>query len=308
MYWKKKGHIFTVNGQFEWMNSHAQVPTVLDLGETLRIFFSTRKTLTESKIGWLDVEASNPSVIKYLHNSPVLDNGLPGCFDEHGTMPSSIILTNKNDFYLFYSGWSQRITVPYSNLAGVAKSHDGKVFTRIGDGPVFSLNLTEPYSATSPFIFYENDKYYAFYCSGNGWHKVNDKFEHTYDIKLATSFDGVEWNQKGVVCINSSFPYEAITRPTILKLNNIYHMWFCYRGSEDFRGGSNSYRIGYAFSENLIEWNRNDALSGIDVSLDGWDSEMVAYPYVIKTKFGVYMFYNGNGFGKSGFGYAKLIF
>jgi len=33
---------------------------------------------------------------------------------------------------------------------------------------------------------------------------------------------------------------------------------------------------------------------------------MIAFPYISKYKKRNYMFYNGNGFGKSGFGYAEL--
>jgi hypothetical protein len=44
-----------------------------------------------------------------------------------------------------------------------------------------------------------------------------------------------------------------------------------------------------------------------DVSEEGWDSEMMCYPYVFDHKGERYMLYNGNGYGKSGFGIAKLI-
>ena len=83
-------------------------------------------------------------------------------------------------------------------------------------------------------------------------------------------------------------------------------MWFSYRGRKDFRYGSQSYRIGLAYSKDLINWTRNDKLSGIDISDSGWDSLMIAYPSIIKIKDKYVMFYNGNSFGKDGFGYAIL--
>ena len=83
-------------------------------------------------------------------------------------------------------------------------------------------------------------------------------------------------------------------------------MWFCFREINDFRDGANSYRIGYAFSYDKINWHRDDKLAGIDVASQGWDSKMIAYPYVVKHNDLLYMFYNGNGFGRSGFGYATL--
>jgi predicted GH43/DUF377 family glycosyl hydrolase len=57
-------------------------------------------------------------------------------------------------------------------------------------------------------------------------------------------------------------------------------------------------------SHDGIHWERKDDETGITVSEKGWDSEAIAYPYCIKVKNKWIMFYNGNGFGKTGFGYA----
>ena len=73
-------------------------------------------------------------------------------------------------------------------------------------------------------------------------------------------------------------------------------MWYSFRG--DF------YKIGYAESDNGIEWNRQDADAGIDTSDYGWDSEMIEYPYIFECIGNRYMLYNGNGYGKSGIGIA----
>jgi hypothetical protein len=306
MRWRKVDQIFAPSDNFGWMKSHAQIPTVLNLGSKLRIYFSTRTVSTESKTTFLDVDAKNPSKIIYLHDRPILSNGSPGTFDEHGVMPSSVLTDRRGKIRLYYSGWSRRTTVPYSNFAGLALSDDGIHFERMGDGPILSMNLHEPYSATSPFILTERGKFYAFYCSGTGWLKVNDQYEHTYDIKMAVSEDGIYWSQNGKQCFPKKHAQEAITRPVVLKIQNTYHMWFCYRGSLDFRDGVDAYRIGYAYSYDLKSWERNDSMAGIDVSPKGWDSGMLAYPYIVKTDHATYMFYNGNGFGKSGLGYATL--
>ena len=306
MRWVKKGHIFTPSHEFGWMNSHAQVPTVLNLGEKLVVYFSTRTIKSESKIACLELDAKIPKNILNIFSQPVIKQGQPGCFDEHGTMPSCIFEKNNGEKLLYYSGWSRRTSVPYSNLAGVCFSQDGYKFHRKFDGPVLSTNPMEPFSATSPFVYYIDGTYFCYYCSGTYWHKINKKFEHTYDIKLATSKDGINWYQSNRSAVPSSNPFEAITRPSIIKLNGSHHMWFCYRGSKNFRNGKESYRIGYAVSEDLYNWVRYDHKCGIDTSESGWDSYMLAYPYVIKTDYGIYMFYNGNGFGETGFGYAVL--
>ena len=70
-------------------------------------------------------------------------------------------------------------------------------------------------------------------------------------------------------------------------------MFFCYRHSVGFRSRERGYRIGYASSVDLISWTRDDAMAGIDVSPEGWDSEMISYPHVFALDGNVYMAYLG---------------
>jgi hypothetical protein len=84
-------------------------------------------------------------------------------------------------------------------------------------------------------------------------------------------------------------------------------MWYSYRGGVDYRTNPQaSYRIGYAQSKDGISWTRMDDSAGIDVSSEGWDAEMIEYPHVVQHHRTRYMFYNGNKFGESGFGFAEL--
>ena len=95
---------------------------------------------------------------------------------------------------------------------------------------------------------------------------------------------------------------QAFSHPTVWFDGIDYHMWFSYRsGLRD-----QTYRIGYAVSSDGIGWERDLVSSGIDVSSNGWDSEMIEYPYVFEHNGQVFMLYNGNGYGKTGFGLALL--
>ena len=78
-------------------------------------------------------------------------------------------------------------------------------------------------------------------------------------------------------------------------------MWFSYRS-----GSGEKYRIGYATSENGSSWTIDLENSGIDVSKNGWDCEMIEYPFVFDHDEKTYMLYNGNDYGRSGFGLAIL--
>ena len=85
-------------------------------------------------------------------------------------------------------------------------------------------------------------------------------------------------------------------------------MFFCYRQATDYRHNrERGYRIGYAYSDNLVEWIRDDRQVGIDVAEEGWDSEMAAYPHVFQLDQKIYMYYLGNQVGRYGFGLAELV-
>jgi predicted GH43/DUF377 family glycosyl hydrolase len=133
--------------------------------------------------------------------------------------------------------------------------------------------------------------------------------EPRYHLKYAESLNGIDWDRKGVVAIDYKSDDEAgIVKATVIKEEDKYRMWYSYRNFLNYRTDvNNSYKIGYAESDNGVDWMRKDHEAGMSPSADGWDAEMVAYPHVIKVKEKLLMFYNGNGFGKTGFGYAELI-
>ena len=125
------------------------------------------------------------------------------------------------------------------------------------------------------------------------------KPEHRYHIKYAESLDGLNWKRNALVAIDFSNEQEyAISRPTVIEDTDRWRMWYSFRGQ--------SYRIGYAESADGRQWKRLDYLVGIDVSVTGWDSEMIEYPFVFDHAGQRYMLYNGNGYGKTGFGLAIL--
>lgn len=307
MKWIKKSPIFKTDNQFSWMNSHAQCPTAIVLEDRIRIFFSARLINQESLPTFLDVEKDNPQKIIKLNSKPILERGRKGTFDENGIIPSYFI---KKDYllYFYYAGWSQCRNVPYKNFTGLAISNDnGITFEKYSEAPVFTLNKFDPLSATGPCIIERNNMYLAIYSTGIDWLEIDGKLEHTYLLTYAISDDAINWKPSGKLILNPENEFVAHCKPTIIKYNDIYHMWFSKRGSHNFRiSGANSYRLGYAYSTDLINWIRDDTKAGIDVSEEGWDSEMICYPHIVKNEEKYLMFYNGNGFGKSGFGYAEL--
>ena len=310
MKWIKKGFIFKPDGRYEWMQEFAQVPTPLELDDRIRIYYTTRPKPKNgqyvSYTSFIDVDKENPEKIIYIHDRPVLELGTVGAFDEFGIHPGDIARIN-GKLYFFYQGWERSVIVPYKTSLGIASSDDnGFTFYKCGAGPLMSRTLNEPF-LDNGFFVYKKDKYYLFYSTCFKWEKLQNKYEPIYKIVCATSEDGFVWNRDGKSIIESHIDKEITGRPTVLKINQCYHMWFCYRNVSSFRTCKNdSYKIGYAYSFDLYTWYRNDDLSGINLSDNDWDSEMQAYPYVLKIKNNIYLFYNGNNFGKDGFGYAIL--
>ena len=145
------------------------------------------------------------------------------------------------------------------------------------------------------------------YATTRKWIKIEGSYEPIYEISYAQSGDGISWRREAKQLLRPKSKYEVNTRPTVIMINGYYHMWFCYRDVFDFRpGGNGQYKIGYAYSYDMVNWIRDDSLAGIGLSDSGWDSEMMAYPYVLSVGSKIYMFYNGNEFGRYGFGYAEL--
>lgn len=314
--WKKLGCVFNPTdypNRPDWMHEFAQAPHVLEFDDYLRVYFNCRPKPDKngqyvSYCGYVDVDKNNLFNVLKIAEKPVLELGKLGTFDEFGTYPFSVI-KHKDHLLAYYGGWTRCESVPFDVAIGVAKSSDGgKTFTKFGDGPVLSYSLDEPFILSGPKIRYFNNKFYLFYIAGKQWVLIKNKPEPVYKIRLATSVDGFNWVKQNTNLIEDVLgEHEAQASPDVFFANGQYHMFFCYRKSYDYRHNKqHSYRIGYAWSNDLIHWHRDDAQCGIDVSETGFDSDMQAYPHVFKVGDKLFMFYLGNQVGRYGFGLAEL--
>lgn len=308
--WKKKGHIYSVDKRLPWARSHAQIPTVDVLNEKkLKVLFSSRDDANHSMIATMVVDGQDPSVILEIQTDPILPLGHLGTFDDCGMMPSSVVHWQGLK-YLFYIGWNVRNTVPYHNSVGLAISEDGgHTYKRIFDGPVMDRTAEEPYFCGTTCVRIENGVWRNWYMSCTGWEVIGGRVEPRYHLKYAESNDGIHWRRVGLTAIDFADTTEGgIVRASVLKDKDCYRMWYSYRNHIDYRRTkTNSYRIGYAESNDGIVWKRLDDKAGIELSNEGWDAFMLAYPEVVDVGTHRYMFYNGNGFGQTGFGYAEAI-
>ena len=310
MGWVKRGHIFKPSGIHYWDKSHAQLPIAdyLKNSGIIRVYFSTRDKYNRSLPNFIDLDASNPKKVIKVSKRPILKLGIKGTFDDCGVMPSWVTSFKKKK-YLYYIGWNVRNTIPYHNCVGLAISEDnGKSFKKFSEGPLWDRDYKEPYYSGTCCVLIDDNKWKNWYLSCTGWYKINNKLEPRYHLKYAESEDGINWKRNGIVAIDYQNQEEAgIVKASVIIEDGSYKMWYSYRKLKNYRTDkNNSYRIGYAISKDGKNWARMDDVMKMDLSDKGWDSQMLAYPHVVKVEDKLLMFYNGNGFGQSGFGYATL--
>jgi hypothetical protein len=275
------------------------VPFAEDDGDLVRVWFSARDSQGRSQTGRARVALGPGRPEPEVEPEAVLTPGPLGTFDDSGAMGSCLV-EQEGRRYLYYIGWNRGVSVPFYTYVGLAISEDGERFAKVSDAPVIGRNDVDPYLATSPWVMVEDGHWRMWYASGTGWERLPDGTpRHNYHIKYAESDDGVDWRPTGRVCIDYSDESEyAIARPCVVRDRDRYRMWFSHRGE--------SYRIGYAESEDGLDWRRLDREGGLGPSDEGWDSEMIEYPFVLDCKGTRYMLYNGNGYGATGIGYAVL--
>ena len=312
--WNKLGRVFNpsdIKDRF-WLKEFAQAPSVLIFDTFIRVYFSCRPNKDENGLyvsytGFVDFNRFKLDEIIRVSENPILELGELGTFDEFGTYPVSVI-RNGEEVLAYYAGWSRCESV-HSNVAiGLAKSNDnGVTFTKVGKGPLISYALQEPFILSGPKIRRFNNQWYLWYIAGKKWINNNGKPEIVYRIRMATSHDGINWirDYKDLIEVRLE-ENECQASPDVIFYKGKYHMFFSYKYALDFRGNDKGYRIGYASSDNMVDWVRDDTKAGIEKSKEGFDDQSIAYPHVFELDNQLYMLYLGNDVGKFGFGLAKL--
>jgi len=316
MKWAKLGRIFEPAHHIlrQGGSEFAQSPQALVLDDCVRIYFSTRTREPAGKflshIAFVDFDRAMGNILR-VSAEQVIKLGSLGCFDEHGIFPMNVV-RHDEAVYGFTCGWSRRASVSVETSIGLAISRDaGLTFQKLGEGPILTSSVHEPFLVGDPFVAIYGKTWHMWYIYGTKWMggtPLEISPARIYKIAHATSNDGLAWLREGRQLISDRLnPDECQALPTVIEINNRYHMYFCYRQATDFRNNKQrGYRIGYAFSDDLHSWTRDDEQAGIGFSAEGWDSDMLCYPHVFRCDGNVYLLYNGNEFGRFGFGLARL--
>jgi predicted GH43/DUF377 family glycosyl hydrolase len=315
--WKRIGQVFNplVDSREPWMTEFAQAPASLVFEEFLRIYFSTRPPRDQhgqyvSYSTFVDVKRSDPTQVIRVANAPILDLGRRGTFDEFGIYPVSVTRV-ENLIFMYYGGWTRCASTPYNVAIGLAvSSDDGVSFQRLGPGPILGFSLDEPMTVSGPKVRQFNGRFYLWYVAGERWLRDEaGRPESIFKIRMATSNDGVSWVKQGSNLVQEVLGKdECQASPDVFFFNGSYHMIFSYKHGTNFRGTSRGYRLGYARSSNLVDWDRDDSFVGLTpTGTDTWDGTSVAYPHFLDIDNRQYLFYLGNDVGREGFGVAELV-
>jgi hypothetical protein len=304
MTWEKLGLIFNASGQTEQMITGGRAPVPLLIGDDdYRVYFASYDMEGRGRIFYLELNLGLPQSINALTTQPVIDIGATGHFDDNGIIPSDVVSVG-GLVYLYTIGFSVKNRLMFDAASGLAISEDRGVSFRKLHGPVLDRGVDDPCFAASPTVMREDSCWRMWYVSCDRWEPKDGGYRHFYNIKHRYSSDGIYWEPRASVCIDYENTSEyAISRPSVIRdADGLYRMWYSFRAQPNV----STYRIGYAESQDGLNWTRMDSRSGIDISDAGWDSEMICYPRVFKHQNYLYMLYNGNGYGRSGFGLARM--
>ncbi|MGX5828726.1 hypothetical protein [Mesorhizobium sp. 43Arga] len=305
--WTRRGLLVSVKAGQGWWASHAQSPTVLALSPRLwRIYFAGRNSDNRSSILAVDLDPQDGMCVLDEHLDPILEWGPTGSFDCTGLGPSCALVVGGR-VHLYYSGIYPRVDVRSQTAIGLAVSDDGLSFERAFAGPIRSIGPADPYFVSTPFVSAVEGGYRMWYTSGIGWTGTKGTLEPDYVLRTCFSPDGMLWETgSSVVLCDDLGDGISQTRPWITHEAGGMRLWYSRRGRDFRASGKEAYRL---FSR------RMDARTGTvgeaepvifsnPPAAGEFDSSMQAYCCIMQRPSGDVMFYNGNGFGEAGIGWA----
>lgn len=309
MIFKLIDHIYKPKGNLNWSKSHAQVPFAMMHDDGfIRVFYATRDSHSRSAVASIDIDPNNPKKILRHSLKPAIIHGPGGAFDDSGVMPSWFV-QDSDKLWMYYTAWNRSVEASYRLSIGMAVSSDGGLsFDRLFEGPILDRSIYDPIWVGQPCVIREDNKWKMWYLSCVKIQIVNDHPEPFYEVKIAISDDGVNWVRNGDVAlsIDSTNGIDAIGRPYVYKAGPLYYMFHSDRMAKDYRHDRKSaYSIRLSSSLDGNTWSSEElTIQGLEAD---WCSLMNEYASYIKCGEKELLFFNGNGFGKTGFGYAERI-
>jgi hypothetical protein len=300
--WRKLGRVYSADGARPWARTHAYCPTafIQPDRDRIRVLCAFLDAGRIGRCGWVDVAVDDPTRVVDVSATPALDIGAPGTFDEHGVTPLSVVRTAEGVIRLYYAGWQRGLGVRYTLFLGAAESDDGGTsFTRVSQAPVLDRSDGELYTRTGALIVSADHRWRMWYAGGSEWVGSGSEAKPRYSLRHVWSDDGLTWPRSGHACLEPQADELGFGRPCVRADAETLHMWY------SLRTVARGYDLGYATSSDGLTWQRRDDQAGLERGpIGSWDADMVGLGCLLEVGSAVLMFYNGNGYGATGFGVA----
>jgi hypothetical protein len=295
---KKLGLVFCPDGSHPLMRAHAMTPTPILMNDVLRVYFGATDDDTRGRIFYLELDPADPRKIVSDVSPPVLGLGSEGAFDMHGVIPTSLV-ENGDELWLYYVGFQRLSVVPYTLLAGLAVStNGGESFARVQEEAVLPPIPTERFVRSAPSVLRGEQGWSMWYIGGNDWIEHEGKQLPVYGLRFTTSRDGRRWSEPIIVFDPDPESRQiGFGRPFVSPTEGGFEMFLSVRTVE-------GYTLSHATSSDGLRWG--DWEHDVMPAAAEWESQMRCFAAPIAIDGTEYVFYNGNGYGRTGFGLAIL--
>lgn len=289
-----------------------------------------------------EADPANPFVWHLISDKPMLGPDRGGNIRDRGVGFPFVLPRTDGPWLMYYGTWGTWAKDgAVSNRTGLAASDDGGLTWKVVEETVLPLGAPGSYDAGltgSVDVLRESaERYLMWYTAGERYVRFGERNRGIVHVGAAHSRDGIHWTKAPRPAIaarlGSVDPYEAVvSKPYVLKINGVYHMWFCvyamalgakpstagpeYRGEQEqdrdrskwerITHAERGYHIEYARSVDGVNWHRQADQPVMSLTPGGFDSRSQSYPTIIDMGSQLWMFYVGDEFGSTGIGLATL--
>ncbi|WP_027183766.1 hypothetical protein [Desulfovibrio inopinatus] len=305
--WCRKRRIIGPSEFHALRTNRAGLPVCLPFNDSCwRLWFSVFNEWGQAGALCVDIDPSNDMRILAVHECPGLERGREGAFDSAGLMPSSVIAVDDR-ILMWYTGMRLRQDLPFEDAIGLAMSEDGGMsFQKVSETPVLAAGPEGAALALIPMVVRHAKSFEMWYSCGTRWTSYEGHLNPQYNLRRAHSPDGVQWT------VNALREYGMCTavRPYI-DTSGQPELFFSARGTNRFRephSGEAYHLYRASLDNNIIQPATVRPVNFVPApEPEDWDSWMQAYCCVVPFRNTRVMFYTGNEFGRTGFGYAVEV-
>jgi len=238
--------------------------------------------------------AISPDGINWTKDSlnPVLKSGATGEWDTQNVTQPTVLIDQYSVYHMFYSGGVQ-----FEWSMGYAYSMDGYNWIKYSGNPVLTPGVggswDDTFTGLAGVLFNEDSTGFDMWYTGS-----NSNTTEGWEIGYASapfgepkSFDNTWYRYPDNPVFkgrDGAWDRASVYNHSIIFDEETYHMW--YSGYDGENSGS---RIGYAYSDNGMEWERENNPVLNKGTNNSWDNFSVQQPCVLYDGTTWHMWYTG---------------